>query len=101
MWENRSRLNFLGGICGQIRRSLSGFTESAFRHLKPGAAILLISALNGILAASSASYVLVLGIYYKLQTFLYLPASGIVQRPAPAHWLQLWRKGNEARMAAI
>ena len=25
------------------------------------------------------SYVVVLGIYYKLQTFLYLPASGIVQ----------------------
>ena len=35
---------------------------------------LLISALNGILAAYSQSYVLVLGIYYKLQTFLYLPA---------------------------
>ncbi len=33
---------------------------------------LLISALNGILAAYSQSYVLVLGIYYKLQTFLYL-----------------------------
>ena len=44
---------------------------------------LLISALNGILAASSASYVLVLGIYYKLQTFLYLPASGIVQGLRP------------------
>ncbi len=44
---------------------------------------LLISALNGILAASSACYVLVLGIYYKLQTFLYLPASGIVQGLRP------------------
>ena len=40
---------------------------------------LLISALNGILAAYSQSYVLVLGIYYKLQTFLYLPANGVIQ----------------------
>ena len=44
---------------------------------------ILISALNGILAASSDCYVLVLGIYYKLQTFLYLPASGIVQGLRP------------------
>ncbi|RHV85123.1 MATE family efflux transporter [Clostridium sp. OF09-36] len=43
----------------------------------------LITALNGILAAASGSYVLVLGIYYKLQTFLYLPASGIVQGLRP------------------
>ena len=39
----------------------------------------LISFLNQILSAFSGSYVVVLGIYYKLQTFLYLPASGIVQ----------------------
>ena len=43
----------------------------------------LISALNAILSAYSQSYVLVLGIYYKLQTFLYLPASGIVQGMRP------------------
>ena len=40
---------------------------------------LLISALNGILAVYSQSYVVVLGIYYKLQTFIYLTANGIVQ----------------------
>ena len=44
---------------------------------------LLISALNGILAVYSQSYVVVLGIYYKLQTFLYLPANGIVQGLRP------------------
>ena len=33
--------------------------------------------------SSHASYVVVLGIYYKLQTFLYLPASGIVQGMRP------------------
>ena len=39
----------------------------------------LISALNGILAGFSQSYVLVLGVYYKLQTFIYLTANGIIQ----------------------
>ena len=43
----------------------------------------LVSALNGLLAAYSQSYVVILGIYYKLQTFLYLPASGIVQGMRP------------------
>src|SRR5699024_8577604 len=44
---------------------------------------LLISCLNIILAAYSQVYVLVLGVYYKLQTFLYLPANGIVQGMRP------------------
>ena len=44
---------------------------------------LLVTFLNGLLAAFSESYVVVLGIYYKLQTFLYLPVSGIVQGMRP------------------
>lgn len=44
---------------------------------------LLISCLNIILSAYSQIYVLVLGVYYKLQTFLYLPANGIVQGMRP------------------
>ena len=44
---------------------------------------LLISALNAILAAFSEVYILVLGIYYKLQTFIYLPANGILQGMRP------------------
>lgn len=44
---------------------------------------LLITALNGILAAFASTYVLVLGIYYKLQTFIYLTANGIVQGIRP------------------
>ena len=44
---------------------------------------ILISSLNAILAAYSQVYILVLGIYYKLQTFLYLPANGIVQGMRP------------------
>lgn len=43
----------------------------------------LTSVLNAILASFSQIYVQVLGIYYKLQTFLYLPANGIVQGMRP------------------
>ena len=42
-----------------------------------------ITFLNSLLAVYSQSYVVVLGIYYKLQTFLYLPANGIVQGLRP------------------
>lgn len=44
---------------------------------------LLISSLNGILAGFSEIYVLVLGAYYKLQTFIYLSANGIIQGIRP------------------
>ncbi len=44
---------------------------------------LLISALNGLLADFSEKYVLVLGVYYKLQTFIYLTANGIIQGIRP------------------
>lgn len=44
---------------------------------------LLVSSLNSILATYSQVHVLVLGIYYKLQTFLYLTANGIVQGMRP------------------
>ncbi len=44
---------------------------------------LLISALNGILSGFSGAYVLVLGAYYKLQTFIYLTANGIIQGIRP------------------
>lgn len=43
----------------------------------------LVSILNGILSAISEVYVAVLGIYYKLQTFIYMPANGIVQGMRP------------------
>lgn len=44
---------------------------------------LLISALNGMLAVYSQMYVVILGIYFKLQSFIYLPANGIVQGMRP------------------
>lgn len=44
---------------------------------------ILVSTLNAILVAYSQIYVLVLGIYYKLQTFLYLSANGLIQGIRP------------------
>lgn len=44
---------------------------------------LLISILNGILVQVSQVSVAVLGIYYKLQTFVYMPANGVVQGMRP------------------
>lgn len=44
---------------------------------------LLITVLNMILSAISATDILILGVYYKLQTFIYLSASGIVQGIRP------------------
>ena len=43
----------------------------------------LISALNVLLGTFSDTQVLVLGIYYKLQSFLYLPANGMIQGMRP------------------
>ena len=43
----------------------------------------MISCLNVILSGFSQACVLVLGVYYKLQTFLYLTANGIVQGIRP------------------
>lgn len=44
---------------------------------------LLISSLNALLTSYAQSYVVILGIYYKLQTFLYLPVNGIIQGMRP------------------
>lgn len=44
---------------------------------------LLVSSLNALLSLYSQSYVVILGIYYKLQTFLYLPTNGIIQGMRP------------------
>ena len=61
---------------------------------------LLVTFLNGLLASFSGSYVTVLGIYYKLQTFLYLPAGGIVQGMRPLVSYN-HGAGEEARVARL
>ena len=42
-----------------------------------------VKRLNAILASFSQTYVVVLGVYYKLQTFLYLTANGMIQGMRP------------------
>ncbi len=44
---------------------------------------ILVSILNRILASFSSVYVAVLGVYFKLQTFIYMPANGLVQGLRP------------------
>lgn len=44
---------------------------------------ILAGALNKILSAYDDVYVAVMGIYFKLQTFLYMPSNGIVQGLRP------------------
>ncbi len=51
--------------------------------LNQGLPSVLITALNGILAAYGETSVFILGVYYKLQTFIYLTANGIVQGIRP------------------
>lgn len=43
----------------------------------------LVASLNAILSSFAEVYTLILGIYYRLQSFLYLPASGLVQGMRP------------------
>lgn len=54
----------------------------------------MITILNAILAAFAEVYVLILGVYYKLQTFIYFTISGIVQgiRPLTSYNLGAGRK---------
>lgn len=60
----------------------------------------LISALNVILASFGQVYILVLGVYYKLQTFLYLTSNGIVQGMRPLIGYN-YGAGEHARMRRI
>lgn len=66
-----------GRICGRL------YAVGIPAALNMALPSLLISVLNVILGGFSQSYVFVLGVYYKLQTFLYLPANGVVQGMRP------------------
>lgn len=59
----------------------------------------LISVLNSILTAFSEVYVAVLGVYFKLQTFIYMPANGIVQGMRPIIGYN-YGAGNNKRVRA-
>ena len=70
-------LHWDGTLCRKI------YSVGIPATLNMGLPSVQISALNGILAAYPGGYVLVLGAYYKLQTFLYLTANGVVQGMRP------------------
>ncbi len=83
---------FARPICVQIRRASLILDKSLIRKLYavgiPAALNLalpsiLISSLNAVLSVYSEVYIFVLGIYFKLQTFLYLPANGMIQGMRP------------------
>ena len=74
---SRKTLAFEKGVLGRI------YGVGIPATLNLAVPSLTISALNAILAGFSEVYVLVLGVYYKLQTFLYLTANGIVQGIRP------------------
>ena len=63
----------------------------------------MITVLNAILAAFAEVYVLILGVYYKLQTFIYFTISGIVQgiRPLMSYNLGAGRKDRVISMMDI
>ena len=56
---------------------------------------LLLTALNAILAPFSQVYILVLGVYYKLQALLYQGASGVVQGMRPDRLQLRCRRAGE------
>ena len=81
-------------ICGRL------YAVGIPSSLTLGMPSLLITLLNKIAGAFSSVYVLVLGVYFKLQTFLYLPASGIVQGMRPILSFN-YRAGEKKRMKQI
>src|SRR5699024_9687990 len=74
------RLKYLRADWKIIGQIYSVGIPSSIMMLLPS---VLISILNSILAALSDVYVAVLGVYFKLQTFIYMPANGIVQGMRP------------------
>ncbi|PNV63589.1 MATE family efflux transporter [Clostridium sp. chh4-2] len=63
-----------------IRQIYSVGIPSTIMLLLPS---ILVSILNRLLTGFSEIYVAVLGVYFKLQTFIYMPANGIVQGMRP------------------
>lgn len=76
----RFERKYLGANIGLWKKLYSIGIPASLNMALPS---LLISTLNVILARYAEVYVFVLGVYYKLQTFLYLPANGIIQGMRP------------------
>ena len=57
----------------------------------------LVAALNSVLAAFSATAIAVFGLYIKIQTFVYMPANGVIQGMRPIMSYN-YGAGNRKRM---
>lgn len=57
----------------------------------------LVAALNSVLAAFSATAIAVFGLYVKIQTFVYMPANGVIQGMRPIMSYN-YGAGNRKRM---
>ncbi len=73
-------LKYLKPDMALIKQIYSVGIPSSIMLLLPS---IMISILNSILSAFGAVYVAVLGVYFKLQTFIYMPANGLVQGMRP------------------
>lgn len=83
LWRNRAvTVSFKGFRWDgeMVKRLYAVGIPSAIMMALPS---VLVSILNGILAALSESAVAVFGLYYKLQTFIYMPTNGLVQGMRP------------------
>ena len=89
-----SQIRFEPDMIGQI------YSVGIPSSLMIAAPSLLTGVLNFMLVGFSDMYVAVLGVYLKLQTFLYMPASGIVQAMRPAAGYN-YGAGEEERLHRI
>lgn len=77
------RIRFSGDFRMQgwmVKKIYQVAVPSALMTAMPSA---LVGILNGILAGISETAVAVLGLYFKMQSFVYMPASGLVQALRP------------------
>lgn len=66
---------------GQITKQI--YTVAVPSGLMTSMPSILVGILNGIISSVSQTAVAVLGVYFKLQTFVYMPANGVIQGMRP------------------
>ncbi|MGI6085790.1 MAG: MATE family efflux transporter [Acetivibrionales bacterium] len=64
-------------------------------------ASVLIGALNGILAVLSEAAIAVLGVYFKLQSFIFMPVFGLIQGVMPVMGYNFGAKNKDRLMGAL
>lgn len=98
--KNPVKLNFKGFKFNRdIIKSLYGIAiPSSIMIALPSA---LVGILNGILVGLSDFGVGVFGVYYKLQTFIYMPANGVIQGMRPIMSFNYGAKNHKRMKATV